>query len=130
MSAVFTPPMQGLPLQQVDEASDVLDDALTRYYVAMNLADVDRSGEPLIDAVTAAHDKATYTTLLTPMVDDRNIVEFMHKVSGLPLSLCATWNYLDNVETDKQGAQPHWATLDCYEFTLDIVKADPMDVTA
>lgn len=124
MSASFTPTMAGLPLALIDSESEVLHDALTRYYVAMNLADVDSEGRNLVDPVVTANDRATYKTLLTDVVNDRNIVEFMHEVSGLSRPLCATWNYLDNVEVFEQGGQPDWATSDCYEFTLEIVKSD------
>lgn len=43
---------------------------------------------------------------------------------GLPRSLCATWNYLDNVELDKQGCQPEELTEGCYTYALDVVKAE------
>lgn len=116
--------MAGLPLEQVELHWEELDDALTRYYMARDLADVNIEGELMFPPELTKADKSTYAHLLTGYVNDDGIIEFMHSVSGLPRSLCATWNYLDNVEIDKQGGQPDWATDDCYAATLDVVKAE------
>lgn len=116
-------PMNGLP--DIEPHRDGLDFSLTRFYVAKGLSDVDTSGELLVPLAMTARDRSTHTDLLAAgSICDSDIVEFMHRVSGLSRALCATWNYLDNIALCEQGAQPEWVLGECYAETVEIVKGD------
>jgi hypothetical protein len=102
-----------------------LEYALQRY-LAMNCVT-----KGVIPAGVAIRDRTEHLDLFTPgddgyaLLDDRNQVEFMHRVSRLPRAWCAWWTYRDFLRQVAEGAVegcPVAAVDEAYESALDITE--------
>lgn len=106
-------------------ARATLEHALQRY-LAMNCVT-----KGVIPPAQAIKDRTEHLDLFTPdgeghvLLDDRNQVEFMHRVTRLPRAWCAWWTYQDFLRQVASGAvegDPEQLVDEAYESALDITE--------
>lgn len=89
-----TVPMEGLVVPP-PHASGVLENALQRYLAVHLVTD------GVIPFKQVLRDRTNFIEFYKidrsgrAIIDERNQVEFMHAVSGLPRTWCAYWTYMD-----------------------------------
>jgi hypothetical protein len=117
-------PTEGLDIAPA-AARPTLEHALQRY-LAMNCVTTG-----VIPAAQSIRDRTRHYDLYTPdgeehvLIDDRNQVEFMHRVTRLPRSWCAWWTYQDFLRQVASGAvegDPEALVEEAYESALDITE--------